>query len=86
MSLVLFDASICANGHIICGWLLILLIGTGDPLMPANPLGMGLGQILDPSRVVVLFAGMGLGWQNPAGFNPLPSLQPIIPENMYIFS
>jgi hypothetical protein len=70
MALVLFDASICANDHIICGWLLILLMGTGDPLMPANPLGMGLDQILDPSRVVGLFAGMGLGWQNPAGLNP----------------
>jgi hypothetical protein len=47
MALVLFDASICANNHIICGWLLILLMGTSDPLMPANLLGMGLGQILD---------------------------------------
>jgi hypothetical protein len=77
MSLVLFDASICANGHIICGWLLILLIGTGDPLMPANPLGMGLGQILDPSRVVVLFAGIiyirghEFGMAKPSGFQPI---------------
>jgi hypothetical protein len=58
VALVLFDASICANDHIICGWLLILLMGTGDSLMPANPLGMGLGQILDPSRGVGLFASM----------------------------
>jgi hypothetical protein len=57
--------------------LLILLIGTGDPLMPANPLGMGLGQILDPSRVVVLFAGIiyirghGFGMAKPSGFQPI---------------
>jgi hypothetical protein len=77
MALVLFDASICANDHIISGWLLILLMGTGDPLMPANPLGMGLGQILDPSRVVGLFAGIiyirghGFGMAKPSGFEPI---------------
>jgi hypothetical protein len=77
VALVLFDASICANDHIICGWLLILLMDTGDPLMPANPLGMGLGQILDPSRVVGLFAGIiyirghGFGMAKPSGFEPI---------------
>jgi hypothetical protein len=71
MALILFDASICANDHIICGWLLILLVGTG------NPLGMGLGQILDPSRVVGLFAdiiyirGHGFGMAKPSGFEPI---------------
>jgi hypothetical protein len=84
VALVHFDASICANDHIICGWLLILLMGTGDPLMPANPLGMGLGQILDPSRVVGLFAGIiyirghGFGMAKPSGFEPIaiPSSHP----------
>jgi hypothetical protein len=77
VALVLFDASICANDHIICGWLLILLMGTGDPLMPANPLGMGLGQIVDPSRVVDLFAGIiyirrhEFGMAKPSGFEPI---------------
>jgi hypothetical protein len=57
--------------------LLILLMGTGDPLMPANPLGMGLDQILDPSRVVGLFAGIisirghGFGMAKPNGFEPI---------------
>jgi hypothetical protein len=77
VALVLFDASICANDHIICGWLLILLMGTGDPLMPANPLGMDLGQILDPSRGVGLFVGIiyirghGFGMAKPSGFEPI---------------
>jgi hypothetical protein len=77
VALVLFDASICVNDHIICGWLLLLLMGTGDPLMPANPLGMGSGQILDPSRVVGLFAGIiyihghGFGMAKPSGFEPI---------------
>jgi hypothetical protein len=52
-------------------------MGTGDPLMPANPLGMGLGQILDPPRVVGLFAGIiyirgdGFGIAKPNGFEPI---------------
>jgi hypothetical protein len=52
-------------------------MGTGDPLMLANPLGMGLGQILDPSRVVGLFAGIiyirghGSGMTKPSGFEPI---------------
>jgi hypothetical protein len=77
MAFVLFDASICANDHIIRGWLLILLMGTGDPLIPANPLGMGLGQILDPSRVMGLIAGIiyirgqGFGMAKPSGFEPI---------------
>jgi hypothetical protein len=42
---------------------------------------MGFGKNLDPSRVVGFLTGgiffngsTGLGWQNPAGFCPLPSL------------
>jgi hypothetical protein len=52
-------------------------MGTGDPLMPANPLGMGLDQILDPSRVVGLFTGIiyihgyGFGMAKPSGFEPI---------------
>jgi hypothetical protein len=39
--------------------------------------GMGLGQILDPSRVVGLFAGIiyirghGFGMVKPSGFEPI---------------
>jgi hypothetical protein len=52
-------------------------MGTSDPLIPANPLGMGLGQIADPSRVVGLFTGIiyipghGFGMAKPSGFEPI---------------
>lgn len=35
--------------------LFLLLMGTGCPLVPANPLSMGLDQILNLSRVISLF-------------------------------
>jgi hypothetical protein len=51
--------------------------GMGDPQKPANPLGMGLGQILNPSRVMGFFVGKiyicghGFGTAIPSGFKPI---------------
>jgi hypothetical protein len=62
---------------VVSGCLFILLTGTGDPLAPANPTGMGLGQILNPSWVmglltsIVYIRGHGFGMAKPSGFVPV---------------
>ena len=54
----------------------------GDPWVPANPMGLGLGKILNPSRVWVvtgmgflmssnIFHGFGFGTAKPDGFRPV---------------
>jgi hypothetical protein len=51
----------------------------GNPWVPANPMGTGLDKISNRHGYVFLmgidiFQGTSLGWQNPAGLYPLPSL------------
>jgi hypothetical protein len=65
--------------HLLC----IFLAGTGDPFVPANPMGMGLGQNLIPSWVVGFLTGKtctrghGFGLAKPSEFVPvaIPSQQ-----------
>jgi hypothetical protein len=73
--LYLYPVLMCSCELVMSGDLLcIFLASTGDPFVPANPMGMGLGQILNPSRVVSFFTGKtctrghGFGFAKPSGF------------------
>ena len=59
----------------------VVLSGTGDPRVARNPSGHGFGQKIMPvtgrgflNVQFFLLTGLGLGWVNPAGLDPLPSL------------
>jgi hypothetical protein len=73
LPVLMCSCELVMSGDLLC----IFLAGTGDPFVPANPMGMGLGQLLNPSRVVGFFTGKtctrghGFRLAKPSGFVPV---------------